>query len=154
MIKFQKGNSQFNFRSIALLIEEDHILIQKDLKDDFWALPGGRVEFFETSADTVVREIHEELGWKVQVVRPIWFIENFFQIGKTNFHEISTIYLMKILDHSEFNPNIEFSGLEDHLTFKWSDISELSEINLKPKELKSKINNLPINIEFLTVGQD
>ena len=154
MLRFQKGNNQFNFRSIALFIKEDHILIQKDLKDDFWALPGGRVEFFETSADTVVREIHEELGWKVQVERPIWFIENFFQIGKTDFHEISTIYLMKILDHSEFNPNIEFSGLEDHLTFKWSDISELSEINLKPKELKSKINNLPINIEFLTVGQD
>ncbi|NQZ75167.1 MAG: NUDIX hydrolase [Ekhidna sp.] len=154
MLKFKKGNNQFNFRSVALFIKEDHILIQKDLKDDFWALPGGRVEFFETTADTVVREIHEELGWKVQVVRPIWFIENFFQIGKTNFHEISTIYLMKILDHSEFNPNIEFSGLEDHLTFKWSDISELSEINLKPKELKSKINNLPSNIEFLAVGQD
>ncbi len=154
MIKFQKGNNQFNFRSIALFIKEDHILIQKDLKDDFWALPGGRVEFFETSADTVVREIHEELGWKVQVVRPIWFIENFFQIGKTNFHEVSTIYLMKILDYNEYNPNIEFKGLEDHLTFKWSNISELSEINFKPKELKSKINNLPINIEFLTVGQD
>lgn len=154
MLSFQKGNSQFNFRSIALLIEDDHILIQKDMKDDFWALPGGRVEFFENSGDTVVREILEELGWKVQVVRPIWFIENFFQIGKTNFHEVSTIYLMKILDYNEYNPNIEFKGLEDHLTFKWSDISTLNDINLKPKELKSKISNLPNNIEFITTGQD
>ena len=38
----QKGNNQFNFRSIALIIKDNHVLIQKDLKDDFWALPGGR----------------------------------------------------------------------------------------------------------------
>ncbi|MCE7995159.1 MAG: NUDIX hydrolase [Roseivirga sp.] len=154
MIKFQEGNNQFNFRSVALIIKENHVLIQKDLKDDFWALPGGRVEFFENSSDTVVREIFEELGWKVQLVRPVWFIENFFQIGITNFHETATLYLMEILGNTEYQSNIEFRGLEDHLIFKWADISKLNEINLKPKELKSKLKNLPSQVEFLSLDHN
>lgn len=153
MIKFQRGKDQFNFRCIAIFIKDNRLLIQKDIKDDFWALPGGRVELFENSRDTVVREIHEELGWKVQVIRPVWFFENFFQIGGTKVHEIATAYLMDIYDVIKFEPNVAFRGNEDHLVFKWFDISKLDEINLKPKVLRSKLNNLPNNIEFLSVGQ-
>lgn len=153
MIKFQNGNNQFNFRSIALLIKDNQVLIQKDSKDDFWALPGGRVELFENSSDTVVREVFEELGWKVQTIRPLWFIENFFKIGITNFHEIATIYLMDLVDYAQYEPDFEFRGLEDHLIFKWFDISKLEEINFKPEALRNNFNHLPDIVEFLTAGQ-
>ncbi|SNS84216.1 8-oxo-dGTP pyrophosphatase MutT, NUDIX family [Ekhidna lutea] len=154
MIRFERGNNQFNFRSIALLIEDNSILIQRDLKDDFWALPGGRVELFENSNDTVVREIYEELGWKVQANRPVWFIENFFKIGRTNFHEIATIYLMDLVDYAKHEPAHEFKGLEDHLIFQWFDISKLDQINFRPRELRSKLGHLPNTVEFLTVGRE
>lgn len=66
-----------------MIIHDDHVLIHRSEKDDFWALPGGRVEFFETSEDTIPREIQEELGLDSSAVRLLWHVENFFEyIGK------------------------------------------------------------------------
>ncbi len=152
MIKFQKGNNQFNFRSVAILIKDNRILIQKDVKDDFWALPGGRVEFFENADEAVVREIQEELGWKCKVIRPVWFAENFFQLDGTHFHEIATFFLLELIENKVLQPNIEFRGNEDHLVFKWADLSEVPDLNLKPDTLKSKLKKLPEQIEFLKIN--
>ncbi len=49
MICFDTGNGRFNFRSVAVIIQNDHILIHRAVEDNFWALPGGRVELFENS---------------------------------------------------------------------------------------------------------
>ena len=61
VLKFDVGDSCFNYRSAAVIIHDDHVLIHKSEKDYFWSLPGGRVEFFESSEDTIAREIYEEL---------------------------------------------------------------------------------------------
>lgn len=46
MLRFDSGSSRFNFRSVAVLIDQGHVLLHRSLKEEFWALPGGRVEFF------------------------------------------------------------------------------------------------------------
>jgi len=62
MIVFDDGPSRFQFRAAALIWVEGHILIHRSVSDPFWALPGGRIEFHEASAETLSREVEEELG--------------------------------------------------------------------------------------------
>jgi len=53
MICFDTEHGRFNFRSVAIIIHDAHVLIHRAVADEFWALPGGRVEFFETSGEMV-----------------------------------------------------------------------------------------------------
>lgn len=41
-----------------------------------WSRPGGQVEFGESAADAAVREVKEEAGIEVEVIRQLEFTEN------------------------------------------------------------------------------
>ena len=66
-VRFQTGSKRFNYRAAGILIEQDHVLLHKQVDDQYWALPGGRVELGEQARDTIVREMKEELGYEVHV---------------------------------------------------------------------------------------
>ncbi len=75
------------------------VLVQHepDSKNDFYRLPGGRVEFREKLEDCVVREIEEETGLKVRVIRLLWvrdFLEQFPE------HSIEFFFLAMIEESS------------------------------------------------------
>ncbi|TQV87196.1 NUDIX hydrolase [Aliikangiella coralliicola] len=155
MIKFDLQNNCFNFRSVAVLIVKEHILVHQAVGDDFWALPGGRVEFFENSDDTLVREMKEESGVFCQVSRPLWYVENFFEYGNKKYHEIATYYLAEIMDCHNIQFEQAFDGIESglNLKYKWVALSRISEINLKPEFLKSRLFELPASIDFVQINE-
>ena len=62
MITYTEGSRRFNYRIAAVFIDEGHLLVHRAETDPFWALPGGRAEMRELAADTVRREMREELG--------------------------------------------------------------------------------------------
>lgn len=43
-------------------MQDDKVLLVKEGVDKWWALPGGGVDYGETVASTLVREVEEELG--------------------------------------------------------------------------------------------
>lgn len=57
MINFKKDNGIFNFRVVGIMLNERKVLIHRLVKDDFYAFPGGRVEMFEITEETLVREM-------------------------------------------------------------------------------------------------
>ncbi len=131
------------------------MLVHRNVKDDFWALPGGRVEFFENTDQTLIREIDEELGYSTKVIRPLWYVENFFEYDKRLFHEVSTYYLTKLTNDVSFEFEKEFNGIESDadLIFKWIPLENIAGCQLKPEFLKSKLHPLPGTTEFVQVNE-
>ncbi len=43
MITFDKGNLRFNYRVVRIAFDRDRVLLQGVEGQDFWALPGDRV---------------------------------------------------------------------------------------------------------------
>lgn len=155
MISYQFGQNKFNFRSVAILIIKNHVLLQREADDDFWSLPGGRVELFESSGETVVREIEEELGLMTKAGPLQFYVENFFTFKSIHYHEISTYFLMDIENPPEFRPEFDFKGREDDvdMLYRWAPLSRLNTYNIKPAFLIERLNNLPQHTEYVVVKE-
>ena len=145
MIRFDRGRKRFNFRSASVVIEEGWVLLHQVVGDDFWALPGGRVEFFEFSYDTAVREVMEETGLEIETVRPLWFVESFFTFGGRDFHEVGHYFLTKLKGVKRPDFEREFKGVESNvnLVFKWFKLAELEHVQLYPKFLRLGLSDIP-----------
>ncbi len=67
---------KFGGRTVAVIVEfpDDRILLVKRATvvfKGYWALPGGRVDAGETVEQTVVREVKEETGLNVEILKKI-----------------------------------------------------------------------------------
>jgi 8-oxo-dGTP pyrophosphatase MutT (NUDIX family) len=101
-------------------------------------MPGGRVEMGESGAETVVREMQEELGETVQCGPLLWVAESFFMDGALEFHEIGLYYAAQLLPDSPLlAERAFFYGSEgaQRLIFCWFALSELAGIDVKPSFL-------------------
>lgn len=152
MINF-KGNEGiiFNFRAVAVVIDEGFILLHKSNKDNFWSLPGGRVEFGEKTEEAVIRELREEVNIKGEIVRQLWYVEEFYKYNNENYHEIGAYYLVHI-DNKIKEKNVDYKGKDGEkiLTYRWFKIDEIKNIELYPEFLKEKLFKLPKTLEKIT----
>jgi ADP-ribose pyrophosphatase YjhB (NUDIX family) len=55
--------------SAVVVNDEGKILLQRRKDNDLWSLPGGAMELGESIAQTIVREVQEESGLRVELVR-------------------------------------------------------------------------------------
>ena len=71
-------------------------LVQCADDEAFYRFPGGMIEFGETAAETIRREMHEEYDLAV-TVGPLWMVnENFYVDSDQVGHSISLIHLGEI----------------------------------------------------------
>lgn len=59
MIRFEKGNTRFNYRVVGVAVHENSVLLHQAEGEVFWTFPGGRAEFGETAEETLRREMNE-----------------------------------------------------------------------------------------------
>ncbi|MBT2691657.1 NUDIX hydrolase [Bacillus sp. ISL-55] len=141
---FYMEKAVFNYRVAAVMIVDNHVLIHKQVKDEHWALPGGRVELLEDSQTSVVREVKEELGIDIKVDRLLWFTENFFDYNNKDYHEIGLYYKVAPLNGSFNFHKDEFFGEEgERLIYQWVPISNLEKIKLYPEFIRTSLSELP-----------
>lgn len=89
-----------HIRPIAICIfkKEDRILVAEGydpVKDEHFYRPlGGGIEFGENSADTICREMLEEVNMEVnrESLRYLGALENIFHFNGAAFHEIVLVY--------------------------------------------------------------
>lgn len=126
------NNSLFNFRVAGVALQNGKLLLHKTPTDNFWSLPGGRVDMFEFSRETLLREMLEEIGKVVIVGNLFWVVENFFEYNEIKHHEIGFYYQMEILNLENQN---DFIVIEDdtELLFHWQDVNQIVEGSIYPE---------------------
>ncbi len=150
-IRIMLGDVKFSCRSAAVIIKNGKILFQKRKNDAFWALPGGAIGTLERGKDVVIRELLEETGEnQAKVIRPLWFVEYFFNFDNKKQHQYILGYLVDIPNNSKLLNSVEFNGIETekNIVYKWLDLKNISNEPIKPDYLKKKLCNIKNEFEF------
>lgn len=140
-IKSSDNNIIFSCRSCAIIICDSKILLQKRVKDKFWALPGGKIKYGESSLETIYRELYEELqidniaGTKLVDVN-----EYFFTLDEQFFHQYIFTYIVSLLDYKIIENSISNKKSIDGLIFQWFDLEKMNWDTIKPNYLKEQIS--------------
>jgi len=129
-ILFKTEDFVFSYRVGGILIRDGKILLQKP-KDDDYAIIGGHVASFETTAETLKREFKEELHVDIEVEKLLAVGEIFFPWGKKPCHQLAMYYKVKLADEQSIPLEGIFSGYDEldnqryDLDFCWVPLDEL-----------------------------
>jgi 8-oxo-dGTP diphosphatase len=91
--------------------------------EGLWSLPGGRVEWGETLAEAVVREVHEETGLRVKIGDLAGVVERTHL--DEGFHYVILDYFVEVV-----GDDIRPGG--DALEAAWAPLDELDRLDLVP----------------------
>ncbi|MER6577954.1 NUDIX domain-containing protein [Nonomuraea sp. NPDC001023] len=107
----------------AICIDEEAILLSRFAEPDCrWGPPGGGVEHGEHPADAVVREVHEETGYRVKVVRLLGVHSNVWRSPEAEIHATNLLYEVAVVGGFLRN---EIGGSSDQAA--WVSVAELPE---------------------------
>ena len=145
--------SEPSIRNLALCIfhHEGKILVNEfedPVKRQTLFRPlGGGVEFGERSAETVVREIREELDLPIRDVRLIGTLESLFTyLGKPG-HEVVQVYDARFEDHALYQRPWLQGQESDGAAFRvrWCDSTQFTdESPLVPEGLQALLTSLSL----------
>jgi len=103
-------------------------------------LPGGHIEFGETAAEALAREMKEECGIEVEVGKFLGVLENSFLQHGERHCEINLVYEMSLSRLPTTNCQLPApQSLEPWIEFEWREIGDLAAANLLPTEISKFI---------------
>ena len=140
---------KLNVRAAGIIIHNNKVLLHRNINENHYALIGGRVEIGENSADTVKREIKEELGKDVEITGYVGTIENFFEMKGRKYHEIMFVHKIEFTNEEDKNIEYTMKNIEgkDYLKYEWIDLDKIDEYPLMPSIIKDilKENKFPMH---------
>ena len=146
-VKIDCAEGKFKFRVCGIVRVNNKYLTVKIQNNDFYCLPGGHVELGEDTDSAVLREMKEELGYEVKIVRLVSIIQNFFKAKDGRmFHELGYYYIVEPTNIDEVNLE-DYIRMENdkgemkRLEFKWFDLETLKDARFLPEVLKEKLTS-------------
>ena len=120
----------FNIRITGILIENNEILlVQQKLSDKRnWSLPGGRLERGETLSQGLIREMKEETGLDVEIIRMLYLCD----VTASSNTILHITFLIKRIGGEIELPSNEFDENPIH-DVKFVPISELVQYGFSEK---------------------
>lgn len=106
----------------AVILRDNRVLLllrKKAPEADCWSIPGGKVEFGETTEEAVLREVLEELGVEGKITAPLGVTNQI--LPKEGIHYIAPRYLVTIIGEPV---NMEE---EKHTDMQWFPLDALPE---------------------------
>ncbi len=134
---------EFLVRACGILVHDQSVLAQE--ADDgrggkSYALPGGHLEFGESLAECMSREIYEETGLNVEAEKLVYVHENFYSLKGVTTHEIGFYFLVDL--NSEF-PMPDKAGYipsrESHIRMRLLPLAGLPAVALMPPFLRAEL---------------
>ncbi len=138
-VGYKNSSGNFSLRAAALIIQDNKLLVAKSQDYDCYYTVGGGVRQNESSDKAILRECFEETGYHYEVDRLFFVQERFFQLKKTNHHEVVFFYLMKD-GGFEIQSGVNTDQQKEQLF--WVPIEELGGINLVPTFLKTALQDI------------
>jgi 8-oxo-dGTP pyrophosphatase MutT (NUDIX family) len=151
MVSFERHGAKFTYRAAAVILDANRVLLTKGVNDDFWYLPGGRIELLEPARDALAREMVEELGLEVWIDRLVWTVENFFEFDGRRIHELGLYFLVELPQDCMVFRKAEFAGLEERypIVFRWFDLQSIADLEIYPAFLRKALADLPASPEHV-----
>jgi 8-oxo-dGTP pyrophosphatase MutT (NUDIX family) len=118
--------------SRVIIIQNNAILVCRAEGKGHYFLPGGHIEFGETTEQSLVRELKEESGLDLTVGEYIGSLENFFTQNGEKHHEYSFVFTGSLKTDT-------VSSLESHISFTWIPLDQLTVTNIQPEQLKNRV---------------
>lgn len=122
----------------VILNKNNEILLQlrnKAPEKEYWSIPGGKVEMFETLEEAIKREVKEETDVNVEVIDCLGICNHIVTNEET--HWVSPSFLCKIV---EGEPKI--MEPTKHLDMKWFSLDNLPEkLTITTKDAVSNFKN-------------
>jgi len=132
----------------AIILHEGKVLLNRcrDANNgEYFSLPGGGQEQFETMAEALHRECLEETGYSVEMVRfaalmeeiclDPFIREHYLQYA----HKMLHIFICRLTTLQRVEPT-ETDDLQ--ISIDWVPVEEVPNINLLPKEVRENFSRL------------
>lgn len=157
-IRIKNDGYNFHFRVAAVIVQDNKILIQQIDGYDYYILPGGHVLLGESSLKALEREVKEEVGCDIDIDKCKFFCfhENFYNKKEKLEHWIENYFIVKpkkLLPTNDWNIEENDNGKIKLLHFRWVNIDELKELDLKPTTIKKLlVDNKSNEFNYLIDG--
>jgi len=140
--------ARFNFRVGVILTRNGgrELLLHRQ-NSSFYFLPGGRVSFGETAAETARRESLEEFGIANLDLVFAGQVENFFVAAGNVWHELMQLFRADLSQAEETRIVHEPSTSS---TPHWMTWAALQDLDLRPSILRDALRHAPSATLFLT----
>ena len=126
--------------SLALFNDKNEILVVRDREEEFWTLPGGKIEEEETKREAVKREVDEEL--RLVEWEDLKYYGEFFAVTPHSRQCIVVYVFRAFYLKGSIKPHMEITGS------RWIDNDEK---NLKMTQATKNIIN-SIYVDLLAVN--
>ncbi len=108
----------------------------------------------ERAEDAVIREIREELGVEMKILRSLWLNQAFFNedVSTMDYHELCIYFLMDYEGTDLLERGEKFIRKEGRhiFTFEWLEKERLKSEYFYPVFLKTEIFSLPSSLTLRT----
>ena len=132
----------------AVILHEDRVLLNRcrDANNgEYYSLPGGGQEQFETMAEAILRECLEETGYTVEPVRFCALMEEicldpFIREHYLPYaHKMLHLFLCKLASPERVEPT---QTDESQVAIEWVPVEDIPNSNLLPKEVRAAFTQL------------
>lgn len=135
----------------AIILHNDKILVNRCVtaqNEEYYDLPGGGQNQYETMEEAVIREVYEETGYKVRIIRFLALAEEIYDNAELRAkyydysHRVLHIFLAELVsDTCSEATEIDFQQEES----KWMSFDEIDNVKFRPIQLSGRIKDLVCN---------
>ena len=133
------GRHEIECIARALITLDSRVLLCQNIAKGNYYLPGGHVEFGEPAARAAERELLEEAGLKIRIVRPPLLVdEHSFHTRKRLHHELNVVFPVEPpANASERRAWEAVRSREDHIRLVWVELAAVVDLPILPMSAKA-----------------